>query len=72
MPVVWFTLVDAKPAGAEVPTEALLDAGLDYLVSRAGDLMLTSTDSSHGLCIELNHLATGDEYEIVGWCAFRP
>lgn len=70
--VVWLTLVNGEPVGAEVPARSLLAAGLDYLVSRAGDLMLTSRDVSDGVCIELNHLVDGDEYEIVGWGLFRP
>jgi hypothetical protein len=70
--VVWLALVNGEPVGMEVPAGALLHAGLDYLVSPAGDLMMTSPDASDGLCIELNHTATGDEYEIVGWGSFKP
>jgi hypothetical protein len=70
--VVWLALVNGAPVGAEVPADTLLGASLDYLVSRASDLMLTSRDVSDGVCIELNHVSTGDEHEIVGWGAFRP
>lgn len=70
--VVWLALVDAEPVGVEVPATAILEAGLSYLVSPAGDLMLTTPDLVDGACIELNHLATGDEYEAVTWGRFRP
>lgn len=70
--VIWLTLVNGEPVGAEVPAGLLLGAGLDYLVSPAGDLMLTSRDVSDGLCIELNHVVDGNEYELVGWGLFNP
>lgn len=70
--VVWLALVDAEPVGVEVPANAVLEAGLSYLVSPAGDLMLTTPDLADGACIELNHLATGDEYEVVTWGRFHP
>lgn len=66
-PLIWFTLVNGEPVGAEVPAGPVLSAALGYLVSPAGDLMLTSSDLTNGICIEFNHLATGDEYEIVTW-----
>lgn len=69
--VVWLALVNGEPVGAEVPAGSLLAASLDYLVTRAGDLMLTSRDVSDGLCIELNNVVDGNEYEIVGWGLFR-
>jgi hypothetical protein len=70
--LIWLALVNGEPVGVEVPAALLLGAGIDYLVSRASDLMLTSWDVSDGVCLEFNHLATGDEYEIVGWGLFRP
>ena len=68
--VVWLSLVNAEPVGIEVPADTILGAGLSYLVSPAGDLMLTTRDLAHGVCIELNHTSDGDEYEIVAWGAF--
>lgn len=65
--VVWLALVDSEPVAVEVPADAMLGAGLSYLVSPAGDLMLATRHLADGACIELNHLATGDEYEIVTW-----
>jgi hypothetical protein len=71
MTVVWLALVNSEPVGVEAPADELLGAGLSYLVSPAGDLMLTTSDVSDGICVERNHLAEGDEYEIVGWGVFR-
>jgi hypothetical protein len=70
MTVVWLALVNSEPVGVEAPADELLVAGLSYLVSPAGDLMLTTRDVSDGICVERNHLAEGDEYEIVGWGVF--
>jgi hypothetical protein len=67
--VIWFGLVNSQPVGIEVPARPLLEAALDYLVSRAGDLMMATTDATGGLCIEFNHLPDGDEYEITSWGA---
>jgi hypothetical protein len=71
MTVLWLALVNSEPVGVEAPADQLLGAGLSYLVSPAGDLMLTSTDLSDGICVERNHLPEGDEYEIVGWGVFQ-
>jgi hypothetical protein len=68
--VVWFATVDSEPVGVEVPAAPLLRAALAYFVTRAGDLMLVSPDAASGICVELNHLATGDEYEVVAWGVF--
>jgi hypothetical protein len=70
LPMVWLALVDMEPVGLEVPAEKMLDAALGYFVSPAGDLMLTTHDVADGLCIECNHLALGDEFEIVTWGRF--
>jgi hypothetical protein len=70
MSVAWLTLVDSEPVGVVVPADAVLGAALGYLVSPAGDLMLTTLDLGDGACIELNHLPTGDEYESVTWGRF--
>lgn len=70
--VVWLALVNSEPVGVEVSADAVLEAALSYLVSPAGDLMLTTLDLADGACIELNHLATGDEYEVVTWGRFKP
>lgn len=72
MNVVWFAYMDSEPVGIEAPSETLLGAGLSYLVSPAADLMLTTKDVANGICIEQNHLAEGDEYEVVGWGLFSP
>ncbi len=68
--MVWFALADTEPVGVEVPAAPILAAGFSYLVSPAGDLMLATQDLADGVCIELNHLATGDEYEVVTWGRF--
>jgi hypothetical protein len=68
--VVWLALVDSEPAGFEVPADAILRAALTYFVSEAGDLMLTSLDTTDGIRVEFNHVATGDEYEVTAWGAF--
>ena len=68
--VVWLTLVASEPIGVRVPADPLLAASLDYLVSPAADLMLTTPDAKDGLAVERNHLATGDEYEITTWGRF--
>lgn len=68
--VVWLALVDSEPVGVELPAGVLLRAALTYFVSGAGDLMLTTRDTLDGVCVELNHLPTGDEYEVVAWGAF--
>jgi hypothetical protein len=68
--VVWLALVKSEPLGVEVPADVLLGAGLGFLVSPAADLMLTTSDLAHGVCIEFNHLDAGDEYEIVTWGIF--
>ena len=70
LPVVWLALVDGEPVGVEAPSDALLRAALTCLVTGAGDLMLTTRDTADGLCVEFNHLATGDEYEVVAWGVF--
>jgi hypothetical protein len=68
--VVWFASVGQETVAVEVPADPLLAAGLDYLVSRAADLMLTTRDLADGLCMGLNHFASGDEYELVTWGRF--
>lgn len=68
--VVWLASVDAEPVGVEVPAAALLRAALAYFVTGAGDLMLTTRNAADGICVEFNHLATGDEYEVVAWGVF--
>ncbi|HEV7492927.1 hypothetical protein [Baekduia sp.] len=70
--MVWLALVDSEPIGVEVQAQVLLDAAMSYLVSRAGDLMLATGDVADGVCVERNHLATGDEFEIVTWGRFAP
>jgi hypothetical protein len=70
MTAVWIALVNSEPVGVEAPADQLLAAGLSYLVSAAGDLMLTTGDVADGICIERNRLPEGDEYEIVGWGVF--
>ncbi len=32
--------------------------------------MLCTPGAEGGVCVELNHLADGDEYEVVAWGAF--
>lgn len=71
MRAVWLALVGLEPVGFEVPAAELLRSAPDYLVSSAGDLMLATESANDGICIELNHLASGDEYEIVTWGAFQ-
>lgn len=70
--LVWLGIAHSEPIGIEVPADALLEAALDYLVSPAGDLMITSRDVRDGICIELNSVAAGAEYEIVTWGSFGP
>jgi hypothetical protein len=70
--VVWLALIDSEPVGVKLSADVLLRAALTLFVSRAGDLMLTTRDGRDGVCVELNHLATGDEYELVAWGAFAP
>jgi hypothetical protein len=65
--LIWLVLMDAEPVGLEVPASSMLDAALDHFVSGSGDLMLASPGAVDGVCVELNHLATGVEYEIVTW-----
>jgi hypothetical protein len=67
---VWLALVDSEPVGIETPASALLRGALTYLVSAAGDLMLTTREPRDGICVELNHLPSADEYEVVAWGAF--
>lgn len=67
---VWLALMAGDPVGIEVPAAAVIESALDYLVSPAGDLMLATPRGTDGLCIELNHLAMGDEYEMVTWGRF--
>lgn len=67
---VWLAFVDSEPVGVETSARSLIRVALTYFVTGAGDLMLTTWDAADGLCLELNHLATGDEYEMVVWGAF--
>lgn len=69
---VWLVLSESEPIGVEVPAAALLRAGTGHVVSPAADLMLTTRDISHGICIELNQVPSGEEYEIAAWGDFRP
>lgn len=55
----------------ELSADVLLRAAMAYFVSAAGDLMLTTRNASNGVCVEFNHLAKGDEYEIVAWGRLR-
>lgn len=68
--VVWLSLVDSEPVAVGVFAGELLRAALTYFVTSAGDLMLTTRDANDGICVELNHLHTGDEYEVVAWGDF--
>jgi hypothetical protein len=68
--VVWLAMVDSEPVGVEAPAAPLLRGALAYFVTRAGDLMLATRDAANGICVELNHVATGDEYEVVAWGVF--
>lgn len=67
---VWLALSDSEPVGIEAPAAPLLRAGATYFVSSAADLMLASRSLADGLAVELNHLAAGDEFEIVAWGRF--
>lgn len=67
---VWFALIDSEPVGIEVPAAHLLRVALTMFVSSAGDLMLVTRDATSGICLELNHLATGDVYEVIAWGLF--
>jgi len=72
MTVVWIVPSDDEPFGVRVPAGPLFEAALDQLVSRASDLMLMSPDVSDGLCIEMNAVPAGIEYELAGWGLFTP
>jgi hypothetical protein len=69
--VVWLPVVDSEPVGVEVRADGVLGAALACFVTRAGDLMLASRDTADGICVELNHFATGDYYDVVTWGFFR-
>jgi len=71
VPAVWLVLVDQHPVGIELAAKALLPYATGLLVSRAGDLMLTSFDARDGLCVELNYQPWGDEYESAAWGVFE-
>lgn len=67
---IWFTLVDSEPVAFEVEVAMLLRAALAYVVSPAGDLMLTTRDLADGICVELANRESWREYEVVSWGAF--
>jgi hypothetical protein len=51
----------------EIPVAPLLRAAPTLFVSRASDLQLTSSDAGDGICVELNSLPDGEEFELVAW-----
>lgn len=67
---IWFSLFNQQPIGIELPAARLLRSSLGYIVTFAGDLMLSSRDAKDGICVEQNHAANGDEYELVSWGCF--
>lgn len=68
--VVWLALVDSEPVGVDVPANKMLHSATAFFVTRAGDLMLSTRDAMSGICVELDHLEHGDEYELVEWGIF--
>lgn len=67
---VWLALVDGEPVGIELAVGPLLTAGLSYMVTPAGDLMITARDLSSGFCAEFEHLPDLDQYAVAAWGAF--
>lgn len=70
MSAVWLALMDSVPVGVVAPADAVLRGALAYFVGRGGDLMLMTPSVESGICVEFNHLPSGDEYQRVAWGAF--
>ena len=68
--VLWLPLVSSEPVGIEVRADQMLRSAGAYFVTRANDLMLSTPEAADGLCLELNHLAEGNQYELTIWGTF--
>ena len=68
--VVWLHKYAAATGAILVPFSPVVRQALKLFVTREADLMLTTGDVTDGLCIELNQMPHGDEYEWSAWGAF--
>jgi hypothetical protein len=66
----WFMRSGAEVVGVVVPAAKLLRSAMRYEISGQHDLMLCDDGASGGICVELNHITTGDELEVVAWGSF--
>jgi hypothetical protein len=70
MDAVWLHKYAAATGAVVVPLEPVLRQALRLFVTRESDLMLCTKGATDGLCVELNQLAQGDEYELSAWGLF--
>lgn len=70
MHAVWLHKYAATTGAVIVPLAPVLRQALRLFVTRESDLMLCTTGATDGLCVELNQLAQGDEYELSAWGLF--
>jgi hypothetical protein len=66
----WFMRSEGEVVGVVVPAAKLLRSAMGSEISAQHDLMLFADRASGGVCVELNHTATGDELELVIWGSF--
>lgn len=69
--VTWLARQESEVVAVEVQAGTILPLALDAFVSSSADLMLTTDGASDGLCLALNHVPLGDEFELTMWGSFR-
>lgn len=61
---------DALTGAVTVPVAPVLTEALRLFVTNESDLMLSTDNARDGLCVELNQMPGGDEYEWSTWGVF--
>lgn len=67
---IWLHRDDAVTGAVAVPVAPMLNEALELFVTNESDLMLSMRDATDGLCVELNHMPEGNEYEWAAWGRF--